>query len=137
MLNSGRRSNGQLNQRLTNSQWFNWWTQGCETQMGYVLKQNQAISLEVLLRMVELFKSSMLKAGSQDVNVKWRCAIVCGSEGLKVNFEILQKHWLKGQTRSSTKTKGVGSAILSHVSIPILRRFNGEQGERCHLLALT
>lgn len=64
-------------------------------------------------------------------------AIVCGSEGLKVNFEILQKHWLKGQTRSSTKTKGVGSAILPHVIIPILGRFKGEQGERYHLLALA
>ena len=54
-----------------------------------------------------------------------------GSEGLKVDYNTLVKHWDKGRV---TKPK---SKIPPRIIVPILGCFKGEHGERCHLMPLA
>ena len=146
LINAGTQSNGILTSFGTNSQWFTHWSLGCETRMGFILKQNQAISISVLNELVNEFKSSIVqnKYTSQDcwyATLGYAYSIITffaslrGSEGLKVNASLLLKYWEKGNFVKPIKYKG--TLLPPHVIIPIQGCFKGEQGERYHLLALS
>ena len=142
LLNAGTQANGILANCGTNSIWFSRWALGCETRMGYVLKQNKAISIEVLKEMINLFVKKLNEA--QIMSEEWWKLVsgltysvitfhasLRGSEGLKVHQPTLEKHWDKG---NYDELKGDNKP--PHVIVPLLGRFKGEQGERCHLLPL-
>jgi hypothetical protein len=127
----------------TNSLWFSRWTMGCETRMGFILKQNQAISLEVLKAMIKNFK----QCASRELPQSWKrqehilgmvyciicfCASLRGGEGLQIPFDTLVKHLDRGRTSDKRHT---GKVL--HVVVPLLGRFKGEKGERCHLVPLA
>ena len=143
MLNAGSTSNGILSSCTTQSQWFMRWSQGCETRMGYILKQNKAISTIVLRALIKGFKHDIQHAVSGS-NEQWHAlmglgytvisffASLRGSEGLKVDYNTLMKYWEKGTDNSISV-----SNTPPHVIIPIIGRFKGEHGERCHLLPLS
>ena len=113
--------------------------------MGYILKQNKAISTNLLKAMVEQFKSDILHHVNNP-KAQWRpvlgltytviafFASLRGSEALKVDFSTLMKYWEKGNYQYQGNNKG---DLPPHIIIPILGRFKGEAGERCHLLPLT
>ena len=147
LINPGSQSNGLLNNCPTYSRWFQRWSLGCETRMGYILKQNQAISIDVMRDLIEAFKESIMKSEAKSRDRWWNTlglvysvitffASLRGSEGLKVNAHILIKYWDYGLSSSAHQ----GDKRLktpAHIIIPLMGRFKGEQGERCHLLALT
>ena len=62
------------------------------------------------------------------------CASLRGSEGLKVDLQILLKNFDKGNYPKPSK---LSRKSLPHIIIPIKGRFKGEKGERCHLLPLA
>ena len=146
MINPGSQSNGVLSTCPTNSQWFICWSLGCETRMGFILKQNQAISITLLHALLDSFKSMIIEHEYTTIE-SWNAAIgyaysvisffasLRGSKGLKVHFNTLMKHWKKGNFDKQIKYKG--SYLPPHVIVPLLGRFKGEQGERCHLLVLA
>ena len=147
LINSGSQSNGLLNNCPTYSRWFQRWSLGCETRMGYILKQNQAISIDVMKQLIESFKDALINSG-QNTRDRWLNALgltysvitffasLRGSEGLKVNANILAKYWSYGLPSGSRQGKGKNK-VPAHVIIPLMGRFKGEQGERCHLIALA
>ena len=55
MFNPCSQSNGILSICPTDSEWFIRWSCGCKTYMGYILKQNQAITTSVLKGLTQLF----------------------------------------------------------------------------------
>ena len=146
MINAGSMSNGILTSCPTNSQWFLRWTLGCETRMGYILKQNKAISLDLLKVLINTFKEDIKSNEDLKSEDTWRnvlglsyavisfFASLRGNEGLKVNFRSLVKHWDRGNP--SEKNHNLHKD-LPHVIVPLTGRFKGEQGERSHLLALA
>lgn len=146
MLNMGIQSNGLITSCPTNSQWFIRWSLGCETRMGYILKQNQAITTTMLRGLVNLFKEDIKNLDCTSPEC-WNAVLgftyslisyfasLRGNETLKVHYNTLTKYWDKGNTTTSKLIKG--SLTPPHVIVPIMGRFKGEQGERCHLLALS
>lgn len=101
MLNSGAQKNGKLASCTTNSQWFLRWSLGCETWMGYIVKQNQAISTQVLKRLINIFKDDIQKSNYWSLEC-WSAALgftysiiyffasLRGSETLKVHYNMLK-----------------------------------------------
>jgi hypothetical protein len=124
----------------SNSFWFSRWSTGCETRMGFILKQNKAISLDLLVKLIQQFKKNILEAKKTSWEKHFLCmglvysvimfhASLRGSEGLQVDAEGLVKYLDNGKKRAG--------GIPEHVIIPIKGRFKGEKGERCHLLPLA
>ena len=124
----------------TNSLWFVRWSQGCEGRMGFIIKQNKAISIHVMLAMIKSFIKTVSESEKFDVGVLpivmgltysviCFCASLRGSEGLKLDFKTLLRYLDKGKVASKSGPP--------HIIIPLRGRFKGEQGERCHLLPLA
>ena len=130
----------------TNSVWFTKWSRGCETRMGYIVKQNKALTMNVLKAMINKWVDLIRAEDSTFDNWRRNYLIMGlaysvitfvgsfrGSEGLKVDFLELEKNFNKGDHPSGTKVKG----LPPHVIIPLRGRFKGETGERCHLFPMT
>ena len=91
LLAMGDRSNGQITKCPTHSFWFSRWTKGCQTRMGFILKQNKDISINVMTHLIEEFKLMILNAmpGSWErqrlcqglgCSIIYFCATLKGSE---------------------------------------------------------
>ena len=110
--------------------------------MGYILKQNKAISISVLKALdhfveaiahseADLWERLKLIFGLGFTTISFGASLR-GSEGLKLDFETLIRYIRKGDIPRSKST----ALVPGHVTIPLKGRFKGEQGERCHLLPL-
>ncbi len=108
--------------------------------MGFIIKQNKAISIEVMLALIAQFKQEILGAVVGSWERHKLCMALCysvicfhaslrGSEGLQVDWHTLMDHMEKGRVQ-----EGMTPA---HIIIPVKGRFKGEKGERCHLLPLA
>lgn len=128
----------------TNSMWFSRWVAGCETRMGFVLKQNQAISGRVMRALVEGFKEEIGESEPGTWKRQKLCmglsyTVICffaslrGSECMNVDLQTLIRLFEKGNYEKME----IGNTKPPHVMIPIKGRFKGGQGERCHLLPLA
>ena len=58
----GSQSTGYATSCPTNSLWFSKWSRGCEKRMGYILNQDKAISISLLLALIESFRDEISKA---------------------------------------------------------------------------
>ena len=155
LLHHGSMTNGILASCPTNSQWFTRWSLGCETRMGFILKQNKAkaISVNLLKAMIESFKMDIKASDNLMAADTWRAVLgltysvitffasLRGSEGLKVNCSSLIKHWERGlqvnERDRKLHTSNLDASNIPHIIIPITGRLKGEQGERSHLLVLA
>jgi hypothetical protein len=144
IIAQGSQSNSFISNCPTNSFWFSKWVVGCETRMGFVIKQNQAISLQVMRAMVESFKEDIQEAEQYSWERQRLCmgltytvisyfASLRGSEGMNLDLQTLVKLIHKG----NYVLRPMGETLPPHVMIPIKGWFKGEQGERCHLLPLA
>jgi hypothetical protein len=145
IIAQGSQTNSFVTSCPTNSLWFTRWSLGCETRMGFILKQNKAISIELFLELVADFKREIQVTNVSSwerhrlclglcYSVIMYCASLRGSEGLKVDLQILVKNFDKGNYREPRKSS---RKPIPHVIIPVKGRFKGEKGERCHLLPLA
>ena len=128
----------------SNSIWFSRWSRGCETRMGYIIKQDKALSLPILQALIKRWIEDIELAPPNSWNRLKSCmaltyttisfvASLRGPEGLKIDLSTLKRHINQGkETKSSTK-----GSLPSHVILPLRGRFKGESGERCHLLPLA
>ena len=141
----GAQTNARITNCSTNSLWFSRWTSGCETRMGFVLKQNKAISILLMKKLIQNFNVEIRETKSGSWNQKRLCmglvyaiisftASLRGSEGLKLDMETLLKNLEKGRKQPLERGK---IKYVPHVIIPLKGRFKGEKGERCHLLPLA
>jgi hypothetical protein len=145
ILSIGDQSNGQITKCPTHSFWFSRWSKGCQTRMGFILKQNKAISLNVMLALISNFKSGIRNAVPRSwerqklcmglaYSVISFCASLRGSEGLILDMDTLKSNLENGNYDvNSPRAK----SCIPHVIIPLRGRFKGETGERCHLMPLA
>jgi hypothetical protein len=112
--------------------------------MGYILKQNKAISFDLFKTMIMDFK---LEASLAPANSWERHLLICGlaysvitfcgglrgSEGLLVQQKFLNEYLERGSSTDPLKT----GKRTPHIVVPLQRRFKQEKGEKCHLLVLA
>lgn len=145
VISSGTQTTARITACPTNSMWFSRWSTGCETRMGFVLKQNKAISIDVLKAMITSFRADIVSfdAGSWErqrlcmgliYSIITFVASLRGSEGLKLDMEGLIGNLEQGRLQQGKATR---PDRVGHVIIPLKGRFKGEKGERCHLLPLA
>ena len=152
VISSGSQTSARITTCPSNSIWFGRWSAGCETRMGFILKQNRAISLEVVLGLVQSFKKDIKEAQPNSWHRQKLCmglsfaviaftASLRGSEGLKVEFKTLKKLITKGKDTSAIVTEAhkvrPKHKVIPHVILPLRGRFKGEKGELCHLMPLA
>jgi hypothetical protein len=145
VLAAGDRASGQITKCPTHSFWFSRWSKGCQTRMGFILKQDKAISIEVMLALINNFKSEIAEA----VPRSWKrrrlcmglaysviafCGSLRGNEGMIVDLQTLIKNFKNGNFNKDQRKK---SSCPPHIIIPLRGRFKGEAGERCHMMPLA
>ena len=129
----------------TNSIWYQRWSKGCETRMGYVIKQDRALSIDLLLEMIKVLSTNIACNSNGSKSQLSACMLLVyitisftaslrGNEGMKLDFGAMMRHFEEG--KDICKTKSSATVTKPHVIIPLRGRFKGESGERCHLLPL-
>ena len=145
VLAMGDRSNGQITKCPTHSFWFSRWSKGCQTRMGFILKQNKAISINVMLSLIDEFKEMITSSEPRSwerqrlcqglvYSVICFCASLRGSEGLLLDLKTLKSNWENG---NYGKEEIRNRTNPPHVIIPLRGRFKGEAGERWYLMPLA
>ena len=133
-----------LAQCPSNSVWFSRWSRGCETRMGYIIKQDKALSIHILKALISHWVTEIESSEKGTWDRLKTCMILCyttisfaaslrGAEGLKLDFQQLKSH-IENNGNSGGSRKAI---IPPHVIVPLRGRFKGETGERCHLLPLA
>ena len=134
-----------LAQCPSNSAWFTRWSRGCETRMGYIIKQDKALSIDILKALINNWildietsdRGSWQRLKSCMVLTYTTISFVAslrGAEGLKLDLNRLKFYLSQEQGK---KFGGSSPKLPPHVIMPLRGRFKGEQGERCHLLPLA
>jgi hypothetical protein len=121
----------------THSLWFERFTKGCLSRMGQIVKQDRAISVEVMLALLGALETELEEAvrppqRSLLVSLGAFSAIAfCGSfRGQEVFLTDLSG--LKKYTQENESPN-----LAPHVIIPLLGRFKGEIGSRYHLTPMA
>jgi len=125
-----------LNDCPTHSQWFEKFSRGCLSRMGQVVKQDRAVSLELMHAVLDLlesewdqasdtrYKSAIARLGAYSVIAF--CGSFRGPEVFLVDLFGLRKYL---EENLSVDGK-------PYVIIPLLGRFKNELGEQYHLTPL-
>lgn len=150
VISKGTEAQAVISDCPTNSFWFSRWSAGCEVRMGFILKQDKAISFLFLKRMILNFYDEIkaAKPGSWShfklvtgltYTILSFVGALRGNEGLKLDWLALQRYLDKGKNPLKKKSKKTIPTSLNtpHIIIPLRGRFKGEQGERCHLIPMT
>jgi hypothetical protein len=119
----------------TQSVWFKRFNEGCSIRMGAVVKQDKALSKEILHELLSECKARLSReAGAAQVltvsvatylTVGF-CGSLRGNEGFMLCLTGLRRMLDEGKTGDKN----------DHVVLPLLGRFKGEAGERYHLIPL-
>jgi len=119
----------------TQSVWFKRFSEGCSIRMGAVVKQDKALSREILHEVLKECKARMLReqgeAQALTISVGAYltvgfCGSLRGNEGFMLCLTGLRSTLDEGKTGDEN----------DHVVAPLLGRFKGEDGERYHLIPL-
>ena len=114
----------------TGSLWFNRFMIGLHNRMGEISKQNKALSLTLMLRLVSLAEGRYTLAEEDEERNRWSCFLVYsvisyvlslrGSEGFMIDVESTYR--LKDRNDGTYQTIG------------LMGRVKGEVHDRCHLV---
>lgn len=120
----------------TKSLWFERFCSGCLKRMGQNVKQDLAISIDVLLELLDAIRerARSTKGWTQQLAIMagaYSCIAFCGSFcGHEVYLVDLDGLFKYNDESKRGKQK-------DHVVIPLLGRFRGGTGERYHLTPLA
>jgi hypothetical protein len=121
---------------LTQSLWFERFAKGCLSQMGQVVKQDRAISLEVMHQLMENLEGEWTQATHTERSVIARLGAFCliafcgsfrGPELFLVDLLGLHKYG-----KAELRTTGGKEYVI----FPLLGRFKNELGEQYHFTPL-
>ncbi len=134
---SGEIGKQYLSRCPTHSLWFERFTKGCLSRMGQLVKQDMALSVGVILALLQLLDDDWQQASTraQLTKIAGLGAFVtiafCGSfRGTEVFLTDLA-----GLHRYATQPPD--PSLPAHVIIPLLGRFKNEIGSRYHLTPLA
>jgi hypothetical protein len=133
----------------TQQKWFSCFSIGVEIRMGHASKANRALSIAIVLRILELVKEE-IASGNQETTreyIKFGAAIVvaiCGSlrgpEVFKLDLAGLRTFIHLGKTGilpPNPMKKGTDLSGAPHVFLAFLGKFKGELGFEQHLVAVA
>ena len=115
----------------TYSQLFTKFIYGCEKRMGRDVKQDQALSLEIMLEILKDYEEELMREGSSKARrrelVMSGASLIMGYCGALRGGEILL-----AEATSMCKfiREGHKTGVLPHVVACLMGRFKGETGER-------
>ena len=121
----------------TQSLWFERFARGCLYRMGEVVKQDLAISIQVMVALMDLFESAWTQATDAVVksdlaSVALYCMIAfCGSFRGHEVFLVDLFGLLKYEDMRSSDPS------MNYCVIPLLGKYKGETGDRYHLTPLA
>lgn len=126
-----------LTQCSINSSLFSKFIRGCEKRMGRIIKQDSALSVIILLRILEQLEREL---ETSELHVKRRRNIILLGSMLVIGFcDALRGNELflvEGTALCHFYYKGIRDN-RNYVVIPMMGRFKGETGERNILRALV
>jgi hypothetical protein len=117
--------------------WFERFMKGCHKRMGDEVNSDYALSLDIVLELLKRLERDWRLAKTLDA--QWQvCRFACflvigyckalrGEEIVKTKIGGMRKYF--EQARSHP--------LYPHCIVPLLGRFKGETGERCHLMVLA
>lgn len=118
----------------TQSLWFSKFLQGCRIRMGQLVIQDKAISIELLMAVLQVVTTRVAEADTLDQKAWWvsvgayltmsMCCSLRGPEGFMLDLGALRKYLHMGKQ----------DAECPFVVVPLLGRFKGEEHFRQHLL---
>jgi hypothetical protein len=120
----------------THSLWFERFSRGCLLRMGQVVKQDLAISIRVMLALLEVLEQEWRTADEhkkQSIAIIGAFICIAYAGSFRGNEVFLVD--LFGLIKYSQKSLQEGG--VKYVIIPLLGRFKGEEGERYHLTPLA
>lgn len=115
----------EMSRSSTNCFVFSRFMQGCEKRMGRNIRQDAALSVDILLLILDNLEREAIMLGS--FLVIGFCDALRGNEIFLVEGSSLCQYQHKGQCNKK----------LPHVVIPLMGRFKGETGERNVLRVLV
>jgi hypothetical protein len=126
-----------LNKNGIDSALFTRFIKGCEKRMGRVIRQDMALSVPILLKILENLDNefSSIEVTSKrrrEVTMLGACLVIGFCDALRGNEIFL----VEGTNLCRYKDRGMNHEI-PHVIIPLMGRFKGETGERNVLRVLV
>jgi hypothetical protein len=133
-----------LTTALVRLKWYKQFLNGMHKQMRHNIKQDEALLIEQMLALMEMFEDDWQKlakykqrilAGSCEVLfsalflVVMYCGALCGEKAPLMDLESTRKFTKSGLERPKEK--------LRHAVIALHGQFEKEVGERCHLMPLV
>ena len=129
-----------LSKLATDSLWYGRFSAGCRKRMGQDIRPNMAVSTDVMLALQEEVRRRAKVADDDIERTKWivfgtyavvsYVASLRGQEGRMLDLHGLRTHALEGRTG----WKDQSGPLDSWITLPLLGRFKGEEGERYHLV---
>jgi hypothetical protein len=133
----GDKAKHYLNDCPTHSLWFERFTRGCLSRMGQIVKQDRAVSLELMHALSSLLEEEWgraaspsdkgLVAGVGAMAIIAFCGSFHGPEMFAIDLHGLRKYLQDTQVAGSKE----------YVIIPLLGRFKNELGNQSHLTPLV
>jgi len=120
----------------TNTLWFERFALGCLKRMGQEIHQDLALSMDVMLKMQELFYEEMRTALDDNRKLMltsvWCYCVIAFGGSFRGNEVFLTD--MEGLIHSLDRGRDDGDDCIF---IPLLGRFKGETGEKYHLTPLA
>lgn len=138
-----------LTQCPTQSEAFAWFALGAERRMGAESKADKALSIQVILRVLELIKREASTLSPLEAAPLWKCgaAIVVGLMGSLRGPEIwmldlagIRRHIRQGKLGVlpiKPLKEGIDLFNAPFVTLCLLGKFKGENGTREHMIAVA
>jgi hypothetical protein len=133
----GERAKHYLNQCPTHLLWFERFSKGCLSRMGQIVKQDLAISLDIMHALMDSLLAEWNQSTSQDRKVRIAsvgaysiiafCGLFRGAEVLMVDLYGLRKYFEESPRAGS----------VDFVVIPLLGRLKIEVGTQYHLMPMA
>jgi hypothetical protein len=118
-----------LAQCRTNSTLFTMFMKGCERRMGRIVKQDMALSVDILLAILanleESWRAGKEPAAKRNSVLLGACLVIGFCSALRGNEIFL----VEGSSLCKYKDMGRDHS-MPHVVVPLMGRFKGETGER-------
>ena len=133
----------------TQQKWFNTFTIGIETRMGYATKANKALHIDIILRILELVHEEASTADQVVAKEYWKfgaaivvgiCASLRGPDIFKMDLAGIREFVHLGRdgiTPNCPMKRGTDLTKAPHVFLAFLGKFKGELGYQQHLVAVA
>ena len=114
----------------TGSLWFNRFMAGLHNRMGEVGKQNKALSLKQMVRLVQLSEGRLDGAGDRNERNKWSTFLTYSVISYVLSLRGVEGFMVDIESTYRLKDRNDGT----YLTVGLMGRVKGETHDRCHLV---